>query len=204
MKKTVIRHINQRIAEGYEKRNNGDTKACCDHFLNAWKMLKETAPKDVQDFSQLVEAYNKDEADYDWGGWIWEIGEALGTAGQDDSECLAHRIEFIEAFKTRFPATSDEELLEFLQRSLIKTHYLMGNDEMGEQAVRDFYQQYDYSVWGYIEWADALLKRKPSPTEETYQQVLAVYRKGVSLEDDEEFMDILQRRIEKVESILAG
>ncbi|MEM1124283.1 MAG: hypothetical protein AAGJ18_27845 [Bacteroidota bacterium] len=120
------------------------------------------------------------------------------------AECLSNRIVFIEAFKTRFPATSDEELLEFLQRSLIKTHFLMGNDEAGEQAVQDFYPQYDYSVWGYIEWADALLKREPSPTEETYQSALMVYQKGLLLEDDEEFMDLLQRRIEKIESVLAN
>ena len=198
LKKASIKKINNWITEGFEKRSEEASKECCNYFLQAWQELHDHAPKSYRDFSVLVEKYNQDEADYDWGGWIWEVGEELGTAGKHHPECLEHRIEFIQAFKTRFPATSDEELMEYLQRTLIKTNFLLGHDEAGEQAVKDFYAKIAYSVWGYIEWGDALVKRIKTPTEAIYEQVLGIYEKGLGLDDDEEFLDILKGRIARI------
>ena len=199
MRKTTIKKINNWINTGFEKRNEEASKECCDYFLKAWEHLAQHAPEEIKDFSLLVEEYNQDTNDYDWGGWIWEIGEELGVAGQQHPECMEHRIEFVEAFRTRFPETSDEELMEYLQRTLIKTHFLTGNDEAGEKAVADFYKKIDYSVWGYIEWGDALLTRIEKPTKAIYEQALTIYRRGLGLDDDPEFMDILKERITRVE-----
>ncbi|GEM_PF-1443023 len=198
-KKTTIKKINNWITEGFEKRSEEASKECCDYFLKAWDALHKNAPKSYRDFSLLVEKYNQDEADYDWGGWIWEVGEELGNAGKHHPECLEHRIEFIESFKTRFPETSDEELMEYLQRTLIRTNFLLKKDEAGEQAVKDFYKKIDYSVWGYIEWGDALIKRVAVPSKAIYEQVLNIYEKGLGLDDDEEFMDILKSRITRIQ-----
>lgn len=198
LRKTTLQDINNWISEGFEKRNQEASKECCDYFLKAWDSLHKNAPKKTTDFSELVEKYNQGEDDYDWGGWIWEVGEELGVAGKHHPECLEHRIEFIEAFKTRFPNTSDEELMEYLQRTLIKTNFLIGKDEAGEQAVTDFYKKIDYSVWGYIEWADALVARVESPDKALYEKALTIYEKGLTLDDDEEFMDILKERIQLI------
>lgn len=202
LRKTTLKKINNWINEGFEKRNADDSKECCAYFMKAWDSLHKNAPESYQDFSLLVEKYNQGEENYDWGGWIWEVGEELGIAGKDHPECMEHRIEFIEAFKIRFPETADEELMEYLQRTLIKTHFLIGNDAAGEQAVKDFYAKIDYSVWGYIEWGDALVKRTTTPTKEIYETVLNIYQKGLTLEDDEEFLDILKERIKKVEGLI--
>lgn len=202
LRKNTLKKINHWIAEGFEKRNAEDSKACCTYFMKAWETIHENAPKSIKDFSLLVERYNQNEDNYDWGGWIWEVGEELGVAGKKHPECLEHRIEFIEAFKSRFPETTDEELMEYLQRTLIKTYFLMGNDRAGKQAVKDFYAKNDYSVWGYIEWADALLKRVKNPTKVAYANALAIYKKGLTLQDDEEFMDILKNRIKKIEQFV--
>lgn len=199
LKKTTIKKINNWITKGFEKRSEEASKECCDYFLKAWKELSEKAPKSYLDFNLLVEKYNQDEADYDWGGWIWEVGEELGNAGKHHRECLDHRIEFIQAFKTRFPETSDEELMEYLQRTLIKTNFSLGNDAEGEAAVKAFYEKIDYSVWGYIEWGDALIKRLTKPSKAIYEKVLNIYEKGLGLDDDEEFMDILKNRIARVQ-----
>ena len=199
LKKTTLKKINNWISEGYEKRNEDASKECCDYFMKAWAALYKNAPKSIKDFTLLVEKYNQDETDYDWGGWIWEVGEELGIAGKHHPECMEDRIEFIEAFKERFSKTSDEELMEYLQRTLIKTNFLMGNDNAGEKAVNNFYKQIDYSVWGYIEWGDALINRAINPSKAVYQQALTIYQKGLDLEDDEAFMDVLRERIERVE-----
>lgn len=202
LKKTTLKAINNWITEGFEKRNAEDSKACCTYFIKAWEAIHENAPESIKDFSLLVEKYNQGEEDYDWGGWIWEVGEELGVAGKEHPECMDHRIEFIEAFKTRFPETSDEELMEYLQRTLIKTYFLMRNDRAGKEAVKDFYAKIDYSVWGYIEWADALIKRVENPTNVAYENALTIYRKGLTLDDDEEFMDTLKNRIQRVEKLI--
>jgi hypothetical protein len=202
LRKTTLKKINDWIEEGFEKRTNQQSKACCDSFLNAWAILKEHAPKKYKDFSLLVEKYNQGEDTYDWSAWIWEVLAELELIGQEDPECLAHRIEFIEAFLNRFPKTSDEELMEYLQRNLIKTHFLMGNDEAGEKAVANFYKKLDYSVWGYIEWGDALMKRNEQRNKATYQKILEIYKKGLNLEDDEAFLDILKERVAQIESKL--
>ncbi len=201
LKTTTIKKINNWITEGFEKRN-ADSKECCTYFIKAWDALHENAPTAIKDFSLLVEQYNQGEEDYDWGGWIWEVGEELGIAGKEHPECMEHRIEFIEGFKSRFPETSDEELMEYLQRTLIKTYFLMGNDRAGKQAVKDFYAKIDYSVWGYIEWADALIKRVDNPTKVAYTNALTIYKKGLTLDDDEEFMDTLKNRIKRVEKFV--
>ncbi len=198
LRKTTIKKINNWITEGFEKRNEAASKECCDYFLKAWDALHEHVPKSYRDFSLVVEKYNQEETDYDWGGWIWEVGEALGDAGKHHPECLTHRITFIEAFKTRFPETADEELMEYLQRTLIRTNFLVGNEEAGEQAVKDFYEKIDYSVWGYIEWGDALIKRVATPSKAIYEKALHIYEKGLGLDDDEEFLDILKNRIARI------
>jgi len=199
LKKTTIQKINNWITTGFEKRNEEATKECCDYFLKAWEALHDHVPEPYQDFSLVVAEYNQDEADYDWGGWIWEVGEELGNAGKHHPECLVHRITFIEAFKNRFPETSDEELMEYLQRTLIRTNFLLEKDEAGEKAVKDFYEKIDYSVWGYIEWGDALIKRVTAPSKEIYEQAIHIYEKGLGLDDDEEFMDILKNRIARIQ-----
>ncbi|MEM1120040.1 MAG: hypothetical protein AAGJ18_06295, partial [Bacteroidota bacterium] len=178
MRKTILQEINQQITKGFEERQADKAKECCQSFLKAWKILQKNAPESVKDFTILVEKYNQGEADYDWGGWIWEVVEELGVAGKIYPEYMEHRIEFIKGFKARFPETEDTELMEYLQRNLIKTHFLMGNDRAGEKAVKDFYKKIDYSVWGYIEWADALLKREIEPSKAIYQRASAIYQKG--------------------------
>ncbi len=202
LKQTTLKKINNWITEGFEKRNEEDSKACCDYFIKAWEALHENAPESYQDFTLLIEKYNQGAEDYDWGGWIWEVGEELGVAGKAHPECMEHRIEFIESFKARFPETSDEELMEYLQRTLIKTNFLIGKDEAGEQAVKDFYEKIDYSVWGYIEWADALIKREEKPVKAVYENALAIYKKGLGLDDDPEFLDTLKARIKKAEKMV--
>ena len=202
LRKTTLKKINNLINEGFEKKSAAASKECCDHFIKAWETLHEHAPKKYKDFSLLVEKYNQGADDYDWGAWIWEVVEELGMAGKDHPECMEHRIEFIEAFKTRFPETSDEELMEYLQRTLIKTHFLIGNDAEGKTAVDDFYKKIDYSVWGYIEWGDALIKRVKEPSKTIYAEALDIYKKGLELDDDEEFIDTLKGRIRKVEKFV--
>lgn len=203
LRKTTIKQINNWITEGFEKRNESASKECCDYFLKAWDTLRKHVPKSYLDFSLVVEKYNQDEADYDWGGWIWEVGEELGNAGKHHPECLEHRIEFIEEFKIRFPETADEELMEYLQRTLIRTNFLLGKDEVGEAAVKIFYKKIDYSVWGYIEWGDALIKREKTPSTAVYKQALGIYERGLGLDDDEEFMDILKNRITHIQQKIA-
>ena len=94
----------------------------------------------------------------------------------------------------RFPDTTDEDLIEFLQRNLIKSNFILGNDEEGAEAVAVFYQSFPESVWGYIEWGDALLKRIPADK----VAALAIYKKGLTLKDDPDYLDVLKRRIRKV------
>ena len=89
--------------------------------------------------------------------------------------------------------------MEYLQRTLIRTNFLLERDEAGEKAVEDFYKKIDYSVWGYIEWGDALIKRAKTPPREVYEQALSIYQKGLGLDDDEEFKDILKNRIARIQ-----
>jgi len=177
MKETSIQKINTLIAKGFEERASANSKSCCDSFLLAWGELVNNAPTDYTDFAALVADFNQGDG-YDWFGWIWDICEELETASSDHKECLTERLQFIQAFRKRFPDTTDEDLIEFLQR----------------KAVATFYQSFPDSVWGYIEWGDALLKRTPTDKE----AALAIYKKGLTLKDDPDYLDILKRRIRKV------
>ena len=89
--------------------------------------------------------------------------------------------------------------MEYLQRTLIRTNFLLERDEAGKKAVEDFYKKIDYSVWGYIEWGDALIKRVATPSKEIYEKALDIYKRGLMLDDDEEFMDILKNRIARTQ-----
>ena len=193
MKETSIQKINTLIAKGFEERASTNSKSCCDFFLLAWEELVSNAPTDYTDFAALVADFNQGDG-YDWFGWIWDICEELETASSDHKECLTERLQFIQAFRKRFPDTTDEDLIEFLQRNLIKTNFILGNDKEGAEAVATFYQSFPDSVWGYIEWGDALLKRTPTDKE----AALAIYKKGLTLKDDPDYLDILKRRIRKV------
>ena len=167
MKKSAITTINQYITKGLEERIASNSKACSTSFLAAWNELVATAPTAYTDYTTLVADYNSDGEAYDWYAWVWDICEELDLASQTSSECIEERLHFIESFKARFPDTEDEDLQEFLQRNLIKSYFLLNKQAAGEQAVADFYEQFPYSVWGYIEWGDALLNRKEkhSPAE---------------------------------------
>ncbi len=193
MKETSIQKINSLIEKGFEERSAADSKACSNTFLLAWEELVTHAPPAYTDFSALVAAFNQGEG-YDWFAWIWDICEEFETASADNQECLTERLQFIDAFMQRFPDTTDEDLIEFLQRNLIKTNFLLGKDVEGAEAVTTFYQFFPDSVWGYIEWGDALLKRTPVDKE----AALAIYRKGLTLKDDPDYLDVLKRRIRKM------
>lgn len=192
MKETSIQKINTLIEKGFEKRSSTDSKACCNSFLLAWEELIKNAPAEYTDFATLVADFNQGDG-YDWFGWIWDICEELETASAEHQECQTERLQFIHAFMQRFPDTTDEDLIEFLQRNLIKTNFILGKDEEGKEAVATFYQFFPDSVWGYIEWGDALLKRNPMDKE----AALAVYKKGLVLKDDPDYLDVLKRRIKR-------
>lgn len=197
MKKSAISTINEYIEKGLAERDT-DSKACSAHFLTAWMELLAATPATYTDFITLIEAYNTDEASYDWYAWVFDICEEYELLSHDRPESIEQRLQFIESFNTRFPDTEDEDLQEFLLRNLIKSYFLLGKDVAGEQAVVKFYQQFPHSVWGYIEWGDALLTRTEHPSPEEVATILAIYKKGLKLEDDSDFMDILKRRIRKV------
>ena len=196
MKSTSIKNINALIEKGYADRESENAAACCRAFLTAWKELQEAAPVTYTDFSELVADYNQDGTSYDWLGWIWDVCDAIDPTNSDQNDCLLDRLQFINEFKKRFPDTTDIDLLEFLQRALIKTNFLLGKEEEGQEAVEDFYQLFPNSVWGYIEWGDALLK-KETPTDATKELALTIYKKALVLKDDPDYMDVLKRRIQR-------
>ena len=202
LRKTTLKKINDWIDAGFERRSEEASQECCDYFLKAWETLAQNAPKKYKDFNLLIEKYNEGKDHHDWSGWIWEVVEELGIAGTQRKQCLEHRIEFIEAFQKRFPETSDAELMEYLQRSLIKTHFLLDNEEAGEAAVKNFYEKFDYSVWGYIEWGDAILKKSKKPSKKSYEKAIGIYQRGLKLKDDAEFLAILEARIEKAKKLI--
>jgi len=198
MKKTAITTINDYIAKGLEERTTNNAKACSSTFLAAWQELLAAAPASYTDYTTLVADFNSDGEAYDWYAWVWDVCEELDLASRTSPECVEERLLFIESFKARFPDTDDEDLQEFLQRNLIKSNFLLYKQAEGEQAVADFYEQFPFSVWGYIEWGDALLNRKEKPSPADLATILSVYKKGLTLEDDPDYMDILKRRIKQI------
>jgi len=198
MKKSAITTINDYIAKGLEERTADNPQACSSSFLSAWRELLTAAPAAYTDYNSLVADYNSDGDAYDWYAWVWDVCEELELASRTSPDCIEERLQFIESFQTRFPDTEDEDLQEFLLRNLIKSYFLLGKQAEGEQAVAKFYQQFPYSVWGYIEWGDALLNRAEKPSSETLEIVLSIYKKGLTLDDEEDYMDILKRRIKKL------
>ena len=197
---SAINKINKLIETGYENRQSSTSETGSALFLKAWEFLAEFAPETYRDFTEVVAAYNQNEDAYDWNGWIWEVVEELGHGAEDSTLNLDKRLHFIESFQERFPETSDESLMEYLQRFLIKTYFLLHRDAEGTAAVEAFYNRFDYSVWGYIAWADALLQRTETPTEMDKLRALEIYKQGLTVQDDPEFLDILQNRIEKLEN----
>ena len=202
MNKENITNINNYIKKGIAKKEKDNPIGASFAFFEAWEELSTHAPRVHQDYQQVIEAYNQGEDDYDWYAWIWEIGEVLEQAGAIHKDCLKDRLQFIQAFKKRFPATTDADILECLQRHLIKTYFLLKDDAAGEKAVQQFYQQFPDSVSGYMDWADTLLQRAIPPTVLDHRAALAIYEKGVKIEDDADFIDILKERIEETKEAL--
>jgi len=198
MKKSAITTINEYIAKGLEERATDNSSSCSSSFATAWKELLAAAPATYTDYTALVADYNSDGDAYDWYAWVWDVCEELELASRTSPNCIGERLQFIESFKARFPDTEDEDLQEFLQRNLIKSYFLLHKQAEGEQAVANFYQQFPYSVWGYIEWGDALLNRTENPSPEELGTILSIYKKGLTLDDEQDYMDILKRRIEKL------
>ena len=198
MKKSAIKIINNYIAKGLEERTADNPQACSSSFLAAWTELLDAAPTAYTDYMALVADYNMERDAYDWYAWVWDVCEELELASRTSPNCMEERLQFIESFQTRFPDTEDEDLQEFLLRNLIKSYFLLGKQAEGEQAVAQFYQQFPHSVWGYIEWGDALLDSSENPSPEELEKILAIYKKGLRLEDDADYMDILKRRIKRL------
>ena len=190
--------IDNWIKKGFRYKYAKESLKCCQSFLAAWNILQESIAGEVKDFTRLTELQPLEESNYDWNGWVWEIIESLDTASKQYPESLQQSLEFIDSFLQRFPNTSDVDLMERLQRLLIKTHFLLTNDAEGVQAVKNYYKKYPYAVWGYIEWGDALLKRTTTPDTKLYEQVLKIYQKGLNLNDDPDFIDILKGRIARL------
>jgi len=125
MNQATIEKINKHIEEGISKKEKENPIGGSFAFLEAWKLLADHVPTTNSDFLKVVDSYNGDGESYDWYAWIWEVCGALEQAGDIHKACLRDRLHFIDAFKKRFPATTDEDILECLQRHLIKTNFLL-------------------------------------------------------------------------------
>jgi len=53
-----------------------------------------------------------------------------------------------------------------------------------------------------MDWADTLIKRANPPTRADYKAALAVYEKGLKIDDDADFMDMLKERMEETREVL--
>jgi len=143
------------MQEGYDH-FEVDSATCSDIWLEVWEMVKELVPHDIKRIREADNVFSGMQALFNWCQDLeQELGNAAESQGVDRGgrDYWRERIRYCEEFVERFPATSEDLMVNFW-RAIAESYFAIGEPEKGERAFERMARDYPKNVWSYVARGD--------------------------------------------------
>ena len=150
------KQLDQLIQAGYDQftpglRKPGQTVAACDHWLEAWELVKQMTTPAMHTDKAFDAAHP--HLTYPVGNWIGDLEMELHNAGIDDPVYFEHRLRFVHDYLVLFPDVDDDYCVN-LRRAEGEALWLLDRRTEAETVYQALVEQLPDKAWGYIGWAD--------------------------------------------------
>ena len=187
------------MQRGYDLKDEGRLKECCNLWLEVWEHLKKRFTSDMSSIEDVdirvfsgIQLYN----------WCQDLEMELWNAGLEDTSFFRKRLEFCREFYRMFPDTNSL-VIENMMRGEANSYFFLSDSEKGDEAFKKLIEEFSESAWGYIDWGDmycSVMQDDKVPTD--YDKAARIYRLGLdnATSDRDVILDRLQDLEEKRKS----
>ncbi len=191
----TIREINRLVQAGFDQfdpdgwQRSNEIIAACDHWLQAWELVKQLATPEIRNDDAFHAAYPglKDPPGY----WLSELEMHLHNAGIDDARYFEERIRFAREQLALFP-DADADTVVNLRRAEGEALWRLGRQAEAEAVFQTLIEQLPDKAWGYIGWADHYYNLQPDqPTD--YPRAETILLQAMARPNLEDRRDVIER-----------
>ncbi|MCX6068256.1 MAG: hypothetical protein NT121_21325 [Chloroflexi bacterium] len=151
--KPVLVKINLLIKHGYQSLEKFDCLTTCQHWLEAWQLVKGLASPSLPDVDSFCRAYPSLSPEF--SNWFREMMFELNNAGIRDPAYYHACLTYIDEFWRFFPAElRDDDLVLCLERGRAEALWRLGQIEASEAVFASLVERLPDEGWAYIGWAD--------------------------------------------------
>lgn len=191
--------LDEMMQRGYDLKDEGRLKECCNLWLEVWEHLKKRFTSDMSSIEDVdirvfsgIQLYN----------WCQDLEMELWNAGLEDTSFFRKRLEFCREFYRMFPDTNSL-VIENMMRGEANSYFFLSDSEKGDEAFKKLIEEFSESAWGYIDWGDmycSVMQDDKVPTD--YDKAARIYRLGLdnATSDRDVILDRLQDLEEKRKS----
>ena len=186
--------LDEMMQRGYDLKDEGGLKECCNLWLEVWEHLKKLVTSDISAIEEVdigvltgIQLYN----------WCQELDMALWNAGSEDPSFFRKRVKFCREFYHMFPDT-DSLVIVNMMRGEANSYFFLSEIEKGEEAFKKLIEEFPESAWGYIDWGDIyclFTQYDNIPTD--YDKAERIYRMG--LDNATSDRDVIIERLQHLE-----
>jgi len=147
-----VERLDEWMEDGYERLWGGDCVGACDRWLEVWAHLRPRLRPEMRTVEATASVFTAGEPVYNW---IQDLVLELTNAAQDDPRYAEHGRQLCHAVLAQFPDEGGLFRINF-RADLGEFLYLLGEDEAGEQMLRELIRDYPESAAGYARLAEVL------------------------------------------------
>lgn len=180
--------VDELVYEGQDLLRARQTAAACDHWLEAWEIVKQLARPGFRTVDALDRAYGR--AHHPTSDWVIELSFELWNAGGDDPIYHEKRIQLVREFLALFP-DSESDIVLNLMRGEGESLWALRRRQEAEAVYAALVERLPDEGWAYIGWADQYYEFGDRPKE--YEQAEAILRRALERPDLKDRSDVLDR-----------
>lgn len=195
-----MENINKLISLGYEKLIGQGTVEACDHWLEAFELIKEVArEKSYKNIKQIEEEFKFVEH---LTNWVQDIEMELENAGIEEKEYFKKRITYTTEFCDIFTET-DQFIIMSMKLAKAESYFELEEVTKSEELFKQYAEEYKDSVWPFVKWGDVYwLSNILNERREllNVDKAMEIYKSGLGRDAHEDY--ILEDRIGDLQEII--
>jgi tetratricopeptide (TPR) repeat protein len=177
------------MQEGYTYAMKGDSVGAVRIWRELWnRMYAVLMEDDNLSMEDLDGAFHGMQSIYNW---TTDFEMELGNASKDDKSFAQTRIEFCEAYITRWRNQSEPNL-EGMKWALCESYFDLGESDEGERLFQNYLEESPTSGWGWVGWSDqyGVSANKNNKDNEKAIQIL---KKALGIEGLQDRFHVMER-----------
>ena len=167
--------LDELMQTGYGLMHAHQTTKGCDHWLAAWKQIKNLATPTMRTVEAFDDAYpGLLQSVFNWSQ---DLEMELHNAGLSNPVYFEHRIQYAREYLAQFPDDDDDRHIAF-RRAESEALWRLGRTTESEAVYQDLVETFPDKAWGYIGWSDQYYLWRDAPAD--YKRADAILRQALA------------------------